>query len=134
MDNRHIVIFDGVCNVCNSAVKFVIKRDPAGVFAFTPMQSDLARQLLEGYPIDTVNIETVALLKNGQVFTYSDAWLEITKDLAGLWSLLRVFSIVPAPIRDYLYRLFARNRYRLFGRTEECMVPTPKLKARFFVD
>lgn len=131
MDNRSIVIFDGVCNFCNWSVSFIIKRDPEGLFAFTPMQSDLAQNLMEEHQISNVGIDTFLLIKNDQCFVFSTAALEIAKDLTGFWYLFSVFRIVPSFIRDFFYKAFARNRYKIFGRRETCMVPTEEVKSRF---
>ncbi len=131
MDSRNIVIFDGVCNFCNGAVNFIIKRDPEGVFAFTPMQSDLAKELMEKHQIFNVGIDTFLLIKDGQCFIFSSAALEITKDLTGFWYLFNILKLIPAPVRDFFYKLFARNRYKLFGRKEHCMVPTTAIRSRF---
>ncbi|PLW84417.1 thiol-disulfide oxidoreductase [Kineobactrum sediminis] len=131
MDNRHIVIFDGVCNLCNGAVNFIIKRDPDGIFAFTPIQSDLAYELTEQFNIANVGLDTLLLIKNDRCYVFSDAALEIARDLTGLWFLFNVVRIVPRPIRDAVYRLIARNRYKLFGRTDVCMVPSKEVRSRF---
>ncbi len=131
MDSRNIVIFDGVCNFCNGSVNFIIKRDPEGVFAFTPMQSDLAKELMEKHQIFNVGIDTFLLIKDGQCFIFSSAALEITKDLTGFWYLFNILKLIPAPVRDFFYKLFARNRYKLFGRKEHCMVPTTAIRSRF---
>lgn len=131
MDSRNIVIFDGVCNFCNGSVNFIIKRDPEGVFAFTPMQSDLAKELMEKYQIFNVGIDTFLLIKDGQCFIFSSAALEIAKDLTGFWYLFNILKLIPAPVRDFFYKLFARNRYKLFGRKEHCMVPTTAIRSRF---
>lgn len=124
-------MFDGVCNFCNGAVNFIIKRDPNGIFVFTPMQSDLAKELMTRYEIHNVGVDTFLLIKNGQYFVFSSAALEIAKDLTGLWYMFNIFKLVPAPIRDFLYKLFARNRYALFGRQEHCIVPTNEVRSRF---
>jgi predicted DCC family thiol-disulfide oxidoreductase YuxK len=131
MDKRPIVIFDGVCNFCNAAVYFIIKRDPEGLFAFTPMQSDLAHELMDKHNIHSVGVDTFLLVKNDQCFVFSSAALEIAKDLTGLWYLFSVFKLVPSAIRDFFYKVFARNRYTLFGRQDICMVPTEELRSRF---
>lgn len=131
MSNSHIIIFDGVCNFCNGAVNFIIKRDPEAKFVFTPMQSDLAEALMRKHEIFNVGVDTFLLIKNGQCFLWSNAALEITKDLSGLWFLFLGFKIVPTKIRDYFYKIFARNRYKLFGRQPTCMIPTEKIKNRF---
>ncbi len=131
MDETYIVIFDGVCNFCNGAVNFIIKRDQVGKFVFSPMQTELAQSLMKKHEIFNVGIDTFLLIKHEKCYVYSTAALEITKDLRGLWYLFNVFRILPATIRDFFYKLFARNRYKLFGRTEHCMVPSEALKSRF---
>jgi predicted DCC family thiol-disulfide oxidoreductase YuxK len=131
MDNRHVVIFDGVCNFCNGAVNFIIQRDPNDTFSFTPMQSDIAKGLIEKHKVPEVGIDTFLLIKGDECYTFTDAALEIAKDLSGYWYLFGVFKIIPRLMRDYFYRLFARNRYALFGKRETCMIPTPEIRSRF---
>ncbi|WP_404377515.1 thiol-disulfide oxidoreductase DCC family protein [Vreelandella aquamarina] len=131
MNNPHIVIFDGVCNFCNGAVNFIIQRDPEGVFAFTPMQSELARELTQRFNVHDVGMDTLVLIKNDECYVLSDAALEIAKDLKGPWRLCYALKIVPRPIRDAAYKLFARNRYKLFGKRDVCMVPSAEVKSRF---
>ncbi len=131
MNKPDIVIFDGICNFCNGAVNFIIKRDPNATFAFTPMQSLLAKELMKQYKIDNVGIDTFLLIKDGQCLIFSSAALEISKGLSGYWYLFNIFKLVPSPIRDVVYKLFARNRYRLFGKADSCMVPSPDVKSRF---
>ena len=131
MPQRHIVIFDGVCNFCNGAVNFIIQRDPKGLFAFAPMQHPRGRALIQEYQVPTVAVDTFLLIKNGRCYLGADAALEISRDLTGLWFLLRAFKIVPKPLRDYVYRVFASNRYQLFGKRATCMVPTPDVLSRF---
>jgi len=131
MKSKNVIIFDGVCNFCNGAVNFIIKHDSNKIFSFTPMQSDLAKELIEKYKIDNVGFDTFLLIKNNKCYLWTDAALEITRDLTGFWRVLIIFKIIPRPIRDYFYRLFARNRYALFGRKESCMVPSDDVKSRF---
>lgn len=131
MSERHIVIFDGVCNVCNGAVNFIIRRDPHALFSFTPMQSEPGKRLTEKYDATMVGVDTLLLIKNGRCYERTDAAIEIAGDLTGLWSMFRVIKILPRSFRDYFYKLFARNRYRLFGRREECMIPSPEVSDRF---
>lgn len=131
MENRPIIIFDGVCNFCNGAVNFIIKRDPSAQFTFTPMQSGLAKKLMVQYQINNVGIDTFLLIKNDHAFVFSNAALEITKDLSGYWYLFNVFKFIPSPMRDVAYKLFARNRYALFGRSDLCIMPTKEIRARF---
>ena len=131
MDNQHIIIFDGVCNFCNKAVNFIIKRDPSAIFVFTPMQSALAKQLMKKHKIDTLDSDSLVLIKNQQCFLFSDAVLEIAKDLNGFWRLFQVFKFIPRVIRHYLYKQFGRNRYALFGKTDSCMIPSEEIRSRF---
>ena len=131
MTNRHIVIFDGVCNFCNSAVIFIIRRDPKALFAFTPMQSESGKRLTEKYNAPIAGVDTILLIKNGQCYERTDAALEIARDLTGLWFMFRILKVLPRSFRDYFYKLFARNRYKLFGRREECMIPSTEVRDRF---
>ena len=131
MDERHIVIFDGMCNLCNGAVDFIIRRDPDARFAFVAIQSETGQALLQQYePLDSEG-ETFVLLKQGVCYLKSDAALEIARDFRGFWRWLRVFGVFPRPVRDGVYRLLARNRYRLFGRRAVCRVPTDNVRQRF---
>lgn len=130
-DQRQLVIFDGVCHFCNGAVNFIIKRDPTGIFVFSPMQTEFAKSLLAQHQITNVGVDTLVLIKNGQCLIYSTAALEIAKELRGLWFCFSIFRWLPVSFRDACYKLFARNRYRLFGRQASCMVPDEQVKARF---
>lgn len=139
--NTHIIIYDGVCNLCNSSVNFIIQRDPQCKFLFTPIQSQYAQSLIQKYDIDgelgltstlsTAEINTFALIKGRKVLTRSDAVFEVAKDLSGLWYILRVLLVIPHPIRDACYNYIAKNRYRFFGRKVVCLLPTAKTKKRF---
>jgi predicted DCC family thiol-disulfide oxidoreductase YuxK len=131
MENQRVIIFDGICNFCNGAVNFIIKRDPKGLFVFTPMQSEIAAKLIQKYEAPQVGIDTFLLIKNGTCYYRTDAALEIARDLTGLWFLFRIFKVLPRGFRDYFYRAFARNRYSLFGKKDVCMIPTPDVKSRF---
>lgn len=124
-----VVLFDGVCNFCNSSINFIIKRDRKGYFKFAPLQSEIAQKLV-GDKIKPMP-ESVILIENGQTYDRSSAALLIAKKLDGLWPLLYIFMIVPKPIRDAVYNLIGRNRYKWFGKTEACMIPTPEVKSRF---
>jgi len=126
-----ILLFDGVCNLCNQSVQFIIKADKEGIFRFASLQSDFAKEHLKHFEKATENLETIYLLKDEEICARSDAALEIAKELGGLWQLFYVFKIIPRPIRDAVYNLISRNRYRWFGKQESCMIPTPELRARF---
>ena len=128
---ERIVIFDGVCNLCEFSVNFIYERDREEKFTFTPAQSPLGQKLLQQYRINTDSLDTVVLVKNDRAYSKSTAALEIASELDIPWNLLQVFLLLPLPVRDLLYDIIARNRYQWFGRKESCMIPTPKLKARF---
>lgn len=126
-----IVLFDGVCNFCNGAVNWVIERDKAGYFKFAALQSEIGRDLTAKNGIDQTQTDSIILVEDEKVYTYSTAALRIAKRLNGIWPGFYAFIIVPRPIRDLFYKLFAKYRYRLFGRQEACMMPTPEIRARF---
>jgi len=134
MLGKHIVIFDGVCNFCNSSVNFIIKRDNNNVFVFTPIQSEFGKSLVAKYEIPTLGMDTFVLIINEKYFLRTDAALEITKYLSGYWYLFSGFKVLPKPVRDYFYSLIAKNRYKLFGRKDVCMVPTRDLRDKFILD
>lgn len=128
---KRIVLFDGVCNFCDSSVQFIIKRDPAGHFLFTSLQSEKGMELVKQYAIPA-DLDGVVLIENGRVFTKSSAALRIAKKLDGLWHLLFLFILVPSKIRDIFYDYFARNRYKWFGKKEDaCTLPSPDIRKRF---
>ncbi|MBC6696498.1 thiol-disulfide oxidoreductase DCC family protein [Hymenobacter puniceus] len=128
-----IVLFDGVCNLCNGFVQFVIEHDAAGQFQFAALQSAAGQALLREYHLPApAEPDSVVLLADGQAYTHSAAALGILARLNGWWAVLaRVGRWFPRPLRDAVYRLIARYRYRWFGRQEACWLPTPELKARF---
>jgi predicted DCC family thiol-disulfide oxidoreductase YuxK len=125
-----LIVFDGVCAFCSSWVQFVIARDRAQRFRFSPVQSGYGSGLAARLGISVENPETNGVVLNGRAYFKSDAALEVLSRLPG-WSWARVLKGTPRPIRDGLYDWIARRRYRLFGRAETCMVPTPELRARF---
>lgn len=126
-----IVLFDGVCNFCNASVNFVIEHDKVGYFKFAPLQSAIGEELVAKHGINTEDTDSVIVVENDRAYTHSSAALRIAKRLDGIWSWTYAFIIVPKPIRDVAYKLFARYRYRLFGRRDACMMPTPEIRARF---
>lgn len=128
---NNVVFFDGVCNLCNSSVNFLIDRDPQARFQFASLQSYLAGEILPSHEIDPTKVDSIAFLVNGRVYQRSRAVLEIARRMRRLWPLMYVFVIVPGFIRDMVYNWIARNRYRWFGRTDSCRMPTPELRARF---
>ena len=128
---RDIILFDGVCNLYNGAVDFILDRDPAGRFAFASLQSEAGRQLLETYGLSTQDFDSVVLLQQGKVYRKSRAALQVAAQLKGGWKWLQVFKIVPPFIGDAVYNFIGRNRYRFFGRRENCRLPTPDIRNRF---
>lgn len=126
-----IVLFDGVCNFCNSSINFVIEHDQAGYFKFAPLQSETGESLIEKHGIDPAKTDSVILVEDEKVYLQSTAALRIARKLDGLWSLSYIFIAVPRPLRNLFYKLFAKNRYRMFGKQDACMMPTPDVRARF---
>ena len=126
-----VILFDGVCNLCNGFVQFVIARDPGARFQFAALQSDSARRLLARVDGLGQVHDSVVLVDRGRVYTRSSAALRIARGLPLPWSLARALIVVPRPLRDWVYDRVARHRYRWFGRKDTCMVPTPDVRARF---
>ncbi len=130
----YIVLFDGECHVCSRAVRFVVKRDPQHHFQFAPLQAPVGIRLLQERGLDTEIRDSLVVLGDGIAWTESDAILLILRHLSGAWRVLTVFHLVPHRLRDALYRWFARNRYRWFGKRMSCMKPTPIMRERFLPD
>ena len=133
-----LVVFDGVCNLCNGAVQFIIKRDPAIAgrdiqFVFTAAQSRYGQLQLAAHGLEGLELDSFVLIENGQAYLRTDAALRIATRLNGLWFLFAVFRVVPTAIRDVFYNSLAARRYRLFGKRHQCWLPTPEHKARFIV-
>lgn len=127
-----IILFDGVCNLCNGAVRFIIEHDTKDRFRFAPLQGETAAHLIQERGIETASVDSIILIDPGTAYYFkSTAALHIAKELSGAWPLLQVFFILPEGFRNIVYDFIARNRYRWFGKKESCMVPTPELKAKF---
>lgn len=131
--DSHIILFDGVCNLCNGFVQFVIKRDKKARFQFASLQSPVAEKLLKSYHLSNKTMESVILIhKNkNKVWTESSAVLNILRNLNGLYPFLYGFIIIPKGIRDFFYRQISKNRYKWFGKRDACMIPPPEIKKRF---
>tara|TARA_B100000945_G_C20184288_1_gene503851 strand:+ start:283 stop:681 length:399 start_codon:yes stop_codon:yes gene_type:complete len=126
-----IILFDGVCNLCNGAINFIIKHDPKGIFKFASLQGETGKQLLAQHNIDPQETDSIVLIDNDQVSVKSSAALRIAKNLNQGYPLLFGFMIIPTFIRNGVYDFIAANRYKWFGKKESCMLPTPELRTRF---
>ncbi len=133
LEDHPIVLFDGVCNFCHSAVLFIADRDRDARLRFASLQSPISTELLAAYGIEPPpgDPDTLMLIENGKVYDRSDAALRIARHLRAPVNFVAMFLIVPRTLRDVAYRFIAKNRYRWFGRSEQCRVPTPELRARF---
>jgi predicted DCC family thiol-disulfide oxidoreductase YuxK len=130
-DKHPLLIFDGVCNLCEWLVIFIVKRDKRSKFRFVAAQSELGQQIQQRNDIDAIRDSSMILLKDGQIFTRSDAAIEIAKELDGPWTLLRVLAIFPRSLRDLVYTWIGNNRYKWFGFKNQCLLPTEELASRF---
>ncbi|WP_108869247.1 thiol-disulfide oxidoreductase DCC family protein [Aquimarina aquimarini] len=129
---KKIILFDGVCNLCNSTINFIIKHDKKDVFRYASLQSKVGKQLISERNIDTSKLDSILLIDPALAYYYkSTAALQIAKQLSGIYPLLSVFLILPTFFRDWVYDIIAKNRYKWFGKKESCMIPTSELKALF---
>lgn len=133
MNKKHtdIILFDGFCHLCSGAVKFIIKNDRRAVFKFAALQSPVIQQLLKKHGLLNNTADTVVYFKEGKVYTKSTAALEVLKAMGWPWKVMYVFIVIPQPIRDFMYDLVARWRYRMFGKRNTCMTPTTNIRNRF---
>ncbi|MBS7253831.1 thiol-disulfide oxidoreductase DCC family protein [Flavobacterium branchiicola] len=131
-ENKKIILFDGVCNLCDSAVQFIIKHDKKDLFRFVSLQSDFGKEICNYIGVDQSKIDSIILYNPGVAYYYkSSAVIEIAEDLGGIYSLLSIFEIFPEKLRNIIYDFIAKNRYKWYGKKESCMIPTPELKAKF---
>ena len=128
---NNIVIFDGVCNLCNWAVRFIIKHDSQGIFTFTSAQSETGKETLSRFGIDTPEPESVFLLQNKKLLKQSSAALTIAAELDGFWKYLAILRFIPRSVLDIVYEWIARNRYRWFGKRDVCVMPSKETENRF---
>jgi predicted DCC family thiol-disulfide oxidoreductase YuxK len=129
--NKPVILFDGVCNLCNASVQFIIKRDSKKSFMFSSLQSDAAQAILLQYNLENLDFNTIILIEGGVVYDKSTAILKIIRRLSGFYKLGYIFIIVPKFIRDFVYKIISNNRYKWFGKRATCMIPTEELKLRF---
>jgi predicted DCC family thiol-disulfide oxidoreductase YuxK len=130
VNDKPIILFDGICNLCSNSVQFILKRDKEKKFLFASLQSNYGQALLKQFNLPTNTFNSFLLFENGKILTRSTAALKMFSQLKG-WAWVKIFWIVPKFIRDAVYNLIARNRYKWFGQKNECWLPTPELKARF---
>lgn len=130
--DKKIILFDGVCNLCNSSIQLVIKHDKKDLYRFAALQSETGKKMTAERNIDTSEIDSIILIEPGVAYyTKSAAALKVGKTFGGLWSLLAVFEWIPEGISNVVYDYIAKNRYRWYGKTDACMIPTPELKSKF---
>jgi len=129
--DQHVILYDGVCNLCNASVKFIANRDATGRYHFAHLQSKTGQRLARAHGIEPTSMDSFVLVENRHALVKSDAWLSILGSLGGIWAATRIFRLIPRAIRDAIYDLVGRFRYRVFGRTTQCQVPGPDLYDRF---
>jgi predicted DCC family thiol-disulfide oxidoreductase YuxK len=126
-----LLIFDGVCNLCVHSVKFILAHESDARLRFVPLQSRAGMRMMQRHGFSPEDVKTFVLVAGGKPYVKSDAAIRVAAFLRGPWKVLGAIRVFPRPVRDWVYDVVARNRYRWFGRTESCMVPTPELRARF---
>jgi predicted DCC family thiol-disulfide oxidoreductase YuxK len=132
--DKKIILFDGVCNLCESSVQFIIKHDKKDVFRFVALQSELGKKIVQYIGIESDNLDSILLYNPGVAYHYkSNAAIEIAKDLSGIYQFATIFRILPTSMRDKIYDYVAKNRYHWYGKKESCLLPTNELKAKFLV-
>nr|WP_259545673.1 thiol-disulfide oxidoreductase DCC family protein [Heyndrickxia oleronia] len=127
-----IILFDGVCNFCNGSVQFIIKRDQNKYFKFASLQSEVGAKLLMEYGVNS-SLDSFVLIEDGKLYTKSEAALRVCRSLNGLWKWGYAFRIIPLPIRNLIYDIIAKNRYRWFGKRDSCMIPSKEDQERFLL-
>lgn len=131
-ENKKIILFDGLCNLCDASVQFVIKHDKKDIFRFVPLQSDLGQKIIRHIGLDNKNIDSIILYEPGIAYNYkSAAALEIARNLGGIFHFGTIFKLIPNGFRNLLYDYVAKNRYNWYGKKESCMVPTFEIKSKF---
>ena len=131
-DVQHpVVLFDGVCNLCSGSARFIINRDPSGIFRFAPLQSETGKMLVSKFDLPDDKPDSIILVENSEYYLKSTAVLRILQRLGSLWQLLYIFILVPTPIRDYFYDIVARNRYKWYRNRAHSAVPSEDFKSRF---
>ncbi|MFH6942478.1 thiol-disulfide oxidoreductase DCC family protein [Flavobacterium sp. FlaQc-50] len=130
--NKKIILFDGICNLCNSAVQYIIKHDTKDIFRFVALQSELGISICKHLGVSFSKMDSIILYNPGVSYFYkSSAAIEIAKNFGGFWKLISIFRIIPIFMSDYIYDYIAKNRYNWYGKKESCMIPSPEIKAKF---
>lgn len=132
MKTQPVIFFDGVCNLCNASVQFVIEHDQRNYFKFSALQGEYAAEILPQFKVNPGSLNSTLLLEEGKLYTKSSSALRVAKKLNGIWPLLYGFIIIPKFIRDWVYDIIAKNRYKWWGKQESCWIPTPELKDKFY--
>jgi predicted DCC family thiol-disulfide oxidoreductase YuxK len=133
MQAHPVILFDGVCHFCNGTVNFLLKQDREKVFRFAALQSEAGQKLLAQYRLPKDDFDSFILIDDGKAYRSSTAGLRLYNKLPWYWKWSQVFWLVPRPIRDSIYGLIAKNRYKWFGKKDTCMIPTPEVRSRFLV-
>lgn len=130
-EHSAVILFDGVCNFCNTSINFVIKHDKKNYFRFAPLQSETGKQLLQQFEAGELPLDSIVLIENNKLYKQSTAILKIAKQLGGAYPLIYGFVILPRFLRDALYKYVAKNRYKWFGKKDSCMIPTKEIREKF---
>ncbi|HKK11998.1 MAG TPA: DUF393 domain-containing protein [Flavobacteriaceae bacterium] len=131
-EDKQIILFDGVCNLCNASVNYIIKYDKNDVFRFAPLQSNVGQNIIKKHHIDTVKTDSIILCSNKKgIFYKSSAALRIASHLGFPRNFWAIFLIIPPVIRNWVYDYIAKNRYKWYGKRESCMIPTPEVESKF---
>ncbi|OIQ15353.1 MAG: thiol-disulfide oxidoreductase [Flavobacterium sp. MedPE-SWcel] len=131
-NDKKIVLFDGVCNLCDKSVQFILKRDKKDIFRFVPLQSPLGKEIIDYLKIDETKMDSIILYEPNRAYYYkAEAAIKIGAHLGGVISLIRLFAILPKSLSNIVYDYIAKNRYKWYGKKEQCMIPTPEMKAKF---
>jgi predicted DCC family thiol-disulfide oxidoreductase YuxK len=131
MNDAPVVLYDGVCGMCNGLVKWIARRDRRGRFRFAALQGETGQELLRRHGLRTDDFDSAVLVEDGRAYLRSRAVLRIVSGLGGAWGIAGPLALLPAPLLDFFYDRVARSRYRIFGRSDACMLPPPELRARF---
>lgn len=130
--DKKIILFDGVCNLCDSSIQFIIKQDKKDLFRFVALQSELGQEIIKYIGVDISKTDSIILYEPGKAYYYkAEAALKIAKELGGIYKALSWFSILPKSVSNIVYDYIAKNRYKWYGKKDACMIPTPELKAKF---